>query len=486
MLRNSYQCYLLFSLLISAINYLPSISTSEEVEINLTEQDIKNLYEAKNRTDLAILGTGPAGLSAAIFSARRGIDTYVFQGKNHLGYLKEGLSVENIPGATADSGINVMKKLEEQARHFGAHFIDDTIEKIDFSVWPRKLYGAKDVYSAKAVIATTGAKSKTLGIEGEAEYTYKGILTCGLCDAHLAKDQDIIIIGGGDCAAERVFQLLPYAKSITLLVRSNEMKAIPTMQMKIKEMPKVKILYNKEAVEFVGDGKHLTGLKVLDKKTNTMSFMPARWVFLSIGFVPNTGLFKNHLELDDEGYIRVDFATQETSVPMVYAAGNVCDPRYKLAATCIGSATQAAFNACKYITRLPINREMAEKIKDNVFVLEKVDTQHQVPELQNENELKEIIKKNKLVLVDFFVSTCPECQRIGTILNKLAPKYKDKIAFIKVEDAKYAELSKQHKIEYVPTLMMFLDGLMIDKIEEQLTEQQLDQKLTNAITISSS
>jgi len=481
MLKNSYQGYMLFTFLVSAINYLPYISAAAEIEISLTEQDIKNLYEAKNRTDLAILGTGPAGLSAAIFSARRGIPTFVFQGKNHLGYLKEGLSVENIPGVVADSGINVMKKLEEQARHFGAHFIEDEIEKIDFSVWPRKLYGAKREYSAEAVIVTTGAKSKSLGIEGEGQYTYKGILSCGLCDAHLAKDQDLIIIGGGDCAAERVFQLLPYAKSITLLVRSNEMKAIPTMQMKIKEMPNVKILYNKEAIKFVGNGKHLTGLEVLDKKTGKVDLMPVRWVFLSIGFIPNTSLFKDHLELTDEGYIQVDFATQETSVPLVYAAGNVCDPRYKLAATCIGSATQAAFNACKYITRLPINREMAEKIKNNAFVPEEVVLQNNVSELQNENDLEDIIKKNKLVLVDFFVSTCSECHRIGTILNSLATKYKDKITFIKVEDTKYTGLSKIYSIEYVPTLMLFSEGTMIDKIEEQITEQQLDQKLSASI-----
>ena len=373
-----------------------------------------------------------------------------------------------------------MKKLEEQARSFGAHFVNDTIQGMNFDTWPYKFKGVKRNYSVESAIFATGAKSKSLGIEGESTYLYKGILSCGLCDAHLAKDQDVIIIGGGDCAAERVFQLLPYAKTITLLVRSDVMRAIPSMQMKIKEMPNVKVLYNKEVIKFIGDEEHLTGVEVLDKKTNKVSLMPARWVFLSIGFVPDTALYKGHLDLDEDGYIKVDFATQETSIPLVYAAGNVSDPRYKLAATCIGSATKAAFNACKQIMHLPINREMAEKIKANAFIPED-DNINQVPELQHENELEGIIKNNKFVLVDFFVKGCPECHRIGEILNTLAAKYKDKISFIKVEDAKYDALSKKYDIQYIPTLMIFSNETMAEKIEDKLTEQQLDQKISETI-----
>jgi len=480
MMKNNCRLFLLVFFLIIIVNYL-TYASAKESEIYLTDEDIKNLYEAKNRTDIAILGSGPAGLSAAIFSARRGIPTYIFNGPNHLGYLKEGLSVENIPGADSDSGMNIMKKLEEQARHFGAHFIDDTIEDIDLTVWPRKLKGGKQEYSAEAIIISTGAKSKSLGIAGEPTYTYKGIMPCGLCDAHLAKDQDIIIIGGGDCAAERVFQLVPYAKSITLLVRSDAMKALPSMQRKIKDMPTVKILCNKEAVKFVGDGKHLTGVEALDKKTNKIDLLPAKWVFLSIGFIPNTALFKNHLELDEEGYIKINFATQETSVPLVYAAGNVCDPRYKLAATCIGSATQAAFNASQAITHLPITREMAEKIQHNAFIPDESDLENKIPELKDESELEKIIKDNKFVFVDFFISTCPECRRVGNILNSLASKYKDKMTFIKVEDNKFDSLSKAYDIQYVPTLMLFGNGNMIYRIQDQVTEQEIEQKILDVI-----
>lgn len=479
MFKNNYQSYLFLSLIVSLISCLSNINAMiDEAGINLTDQDIKNLLEAKNRTDLAIIGSGPAALSAAIFSARRGINTYIINGPNYLGNLKEGLSVENIPAVDAAPGINVMKKMEEQARHFGAHFIDDEIVDMDLNIFPKKLIGKKDTYNAEAIIFATGAKSKPLKVEGESTYMYKGILTCGLCDSHLAEGQDIIIIGGGDCAAERALQLFR-AKSITLLVRSDEMKAIPVLQAKIKEMPNVRILYNREVKQFVGDGKHITGVKVLDKKNNKMVLMPAKWIFLSIGFVPDTELYKNHLELDDEGYIRVNFATQETSVPLVYAAGNVCDPRYKLVGTCIGSATQAAFNACKALSRLPITREMAEKMKNNALVPEVYNVQ--IPELQNENDLEDIIKKNKFVLVDFFVKGCSECHRVGNILNSLASKYKDKMTFIKVEDTKYDRLSKLYNIEYVPTLMIFENGTMLDKIEEHVTEEMLKQKILDTL-----
>jgi thioredoxin reductase (NADPH) len=484
MLKNSYQRYLLFSFLVSAFYHLHCITAPKEIEINLTEEDIKNLYEAKNRTDLAIIGSGPAGLSAAIFSARHGIPTYVFTGPNHLGYLKEGLLVENLPGADADSGINVMKKLEKQARHFGAHFIDDTIEGMDLTVWPRKLKGANRDYSAEAVIIATGAKPRSLGVDGESSYTYKGILSCGLCEAHLAKGQDVIIIGG-DNATERIFQLLPHAKSITLLLRSGSMNALPSMKKKIKELPTVKILYNQDVVKFLGDGKHLAGIDVLDKQTNKVNYMPTRWVFLSIGYTPNTELFRNHVDLDEDGYIKVDFSTYETSIPLVYAAGNVCDSRYQLAATCLGSATQAAFNATQAITHLPISRDMVEKIKDNAYVSEVSNEQFPIAEVQQENELENIIKNNKFVVADFFVKTCPECRRVGIMLNSLASKYKDRITFIKVDDAKFDTLSKLYTIEYVPSLLFFSNGTMVDKIEDKLTEQQLEQKIKDALNKAS-
>lgn len=475
MLRRKFTYILYTCSLILSCAYMNSVK-NEKCIINLSEEHLKNLREAKNLMDVAVIGSGVAGYSSAIFIARQGRRVVVFQGPSPLGRLSEGILVENWAGVPADSGLNVMKSIEKQAKKFGACISKDVIKRINFDTYPFEVIGENDKYTALTVIIATGATPKKLGIKGEDAYWLKGILSCGLCDAHLAKDQDVIIIGSGDYAVDRVMQLAPYAKTITLLVDSDRLTTSPATQNKIKNMPKVNILYDKEVTEFIGDGKHLTGVMMRDTKNGEAKFIEAKWAFESIGVKPNVDLIKDQLELDLNGYLKVDALTHQTSIPLVYAAGTVSDPLYNLAVTASGDATKAAYSAWSAINHLPIDHETLEIMKQNLFVHDH-EQQSAIKELDSEERLNELIKNNKLVVVDFYVPSCSACQNLYNMLKPVSEKYQDKMSFAKMEKPKHEDLATKFNVQWVPSLLFFSDGVLKGIIDDPLTQAELDEKI---------
>jgi len=301
--------------------------------------------------DVVICGSGPAGLSAATHAARARVKTVVIEGETPGGQLMGTTLVENFPGYPADVlGQDIIKNLRTQAERFGPLFVQDYVEKIDFSLHPYEVRTKKGkIFYAKTVIIATGVTSSYLGVVGEKEYYGKGVSHCSFSEAPLYKDKNVVIVGGGGSAVEDALQLASYAKNVTLLVRGAKMRAISSSQEKLKKVHNISILYNTSVKEILGNNNFVTGVAIEDKVSGEKSQLLANGVFIAVGCEPNSGFLTGDLELDKDGYIIVEGATQKASLPGVFVAGDIVAGKVKLASVAVGAGTQAGFEAVKFL-----------------------------------------------------------------------------------------------------------------------------------------
>jgi thioredoxin reductase (NADPH) len=297
--------------------------------------------------DVIIIGSGPAGLTAAIYTTRADLKTLVIAGGKWGGQLMLTTLVENFPGFPEGiQGPELMQNMRKQAEHFGTEFIDEDFISADFSVRPFKIKASDKTYEAKSVIIATGADTKWLGVPGEEEKIGRGVSSCAPCDAVFFRNKNVIVVGGGDSAMEEALVLTKFASSVTVIHRKEEFRASEIMQKRVKENPKVKILFNSEIVEVLGE-QNVTGVKVKDNKTNSVTEMPIDGVFVAIGHMPNTSKFKD-IDLDEAGFIKVHdhFLTNKEGV---FVAGDVHDAHYKQAITASGYGCAAALEAERWL-----------------------------------------------------------------------------------------------------------------------------------------
>ncbi|MFA6066160.1 MAG: FAD-dependent oxidoreductase [Candidatus Babeliaceae bacterium] len=300
---------------------------------------------------IVVIGSGPAGLTAAIQAARLGYETLIVAGPKPGGQLTGASAVENVPAVDVLPGIDIIKKMEEQARSAGAEFLEGSVTDMDFSSWPFVLTLDFDKkIQAYSVIIATGSAPRRLGIPGESHYWGMGVSSCAVCDGFLYTDKKVAIIGGGDSAIEHALNI-PYAQHITIFVRKSRMRAMHHMQERIRGYDNVSIEYNKEVLKIIGDGQNVTGLEIKDGATGDISFFPCDGVFVAIGHNPNSELFKDHIQLAHDGYIYLGTRSQQTSVPGVFAAGDVADSKFRQVSTATGTAAQAGFEAVEFLRK---------------------------------------------------------------------------------------------------------------------------------------
>lgn len=301
-----------------------------------------------NHHKLIIIGSGPAGLTAAIYAARAELKPLVLAGLTFGGQLMTTTEVENFPGFPKGvQGPELMQGMIEQAERFGTTIKYEDVIKADFSKKPFKLSTGSEEYTADAIIIATGAAYKWLDIPSEHKFRGKGVSACATCDGFFFKDKEIVVVGGGDAAMEEASYLTKFAKKVTVLNRGEELRASKIMQERVKANPKINILYNKTVEEFTGDEK-LHGLKLKDVKTGEISEMPVEGAFIAIGHKPATDVFQGQVELDEKGFIIAKDQTQ-TSVLGVFVGGDVRDYRYRQAITASGMGCMAALDAEKYL-----------------------------------------------------------------------------------------------------------------------------------------
>jgi len=312
------------------------------------------MSEQKNHFKVAIIGSGPAGLTAAIYTARANLSPVVFEGLQPGGQLTITTEVENFPGFEHGiQGPELMDIMRKQAHRFGAQSIYKDITEVDFSKRPFKLKSYEEEYFADAVIISTGASARLLGLESEAKYMGYGVSACATCDGFFFKGLKVLVVGGGDTAMEEANFLTKFASEVTIIHRRDEFRASKIMLDRAKKNPKIKFLTNKVIKEVLGveEGgkKRMTGVILEDTRDHSTTKLDADGLFIAIGHTPNTELFKNYLEMDETGYLIVKPGSTYTNIEGVFAAGDVADKKYRQAITAAGTGCMAALDAERWL-----------------------------------------------------------------------------------------------------------------------------------------
>ncbi len=298
---------------------------------------------------LVIIGSGPAGLTAGIYAGRADLKPLIIDGHEPGGQLMTTTLVENWTGEIRIDGPDLMKKMREHTAYYKARFLSETVTKVDLSSRPFVLTtGRNTTIHTQTLIIATGAQPKRLQCPGESIYWGKGVTTCAVCDGAFYKDMPVVVVGGGDTAMESASFLTNFTDDITLVHILPELTASQAMQKRILDNPKIKIIYNSTVSSIEGDGKRVTHTTITNQKTGDTQTLKANGVFIAIGLNPNTHLFKNQLEMTDYGHLVLKEHTK-TSVPGVFAAGDVADSRYRQAITAAGTGCAASLDAERFL-----------------------------------------------------------------------------------------------------------------------------------------
>ncbi|OGM56519.1 thioredoxin-disulfide reductase [Candidatus Woesebacteria bacterium RIFCSPHIGHO2_12_FULL_46_16] len=297
--------------------------------------------------DVVIIGSGPAGLTSAIYTTRGALSTLIIGGEAWGGQLMLTTTVDNYPALPGIQGPELMQKMRDHAVSFGAEFVEKNAESIDISKKPFEIVAGGTKYLANSAIVAAGADTKWLDAPGIKEFIGKGVSSCAPCDAPFFKDKKVAVVGGGDSAMEEALTLAKYATEVTIIHRREAFRASAAMQQKVLSDPKIKVLWNTEVKEVKG-GNQVEKVVVANNKDETTSELSLDGIFIAIGHAPSTSIFQGKIELDEKGYVKI-FDHTKTSVPGIFVAGDVHDYHYKQAVTAAGFGCMAAMETIKYL-----------------------------------------------------------------------------------------------------------------------------------------
>lgn len=303
------------------------------------------------KAKVLIIGSGPAGYTAAIYAARAGLKPILYTGGQPGGQLTTTNDVENFPGyPDGINGPQMMVDLQKQAERFGTKISYGLVTAVDFSSWPLKVtIDEKDEVIAESVIIATGATAKYLGIPSEEKFANKGVSACAVCDGYFYRGKEVAVVGAGDSAAEESTYLSKLVTKVHLIVRRDEMRASKIMQQRVKTTPNIEIHWNSETDEVLGDDSGVTGVRIVNSKTGEKKVLPIQGFFLAIGHKPNTDIFAEYLDMDETGYIKVAPGSTKTNVEGVFAVGDAADRIYRQAITAAGTGCMGALDAEKFL-----------------------------------------------------------------------------------------------------------------------------------------
>jgi thioredoxin reductase (NADPH) len=352
-------CVLLANASLVCAGFISAMASIYSGKVHIVANDTPGSKEKSKpveKRDVVIIGSGPAGCTAAIYTGRALLNPLMLAGYNAGGQLMLTSDVENFPGyVSAPSGPELMGDLMGQARKFGADIWQTDAKSVDLSTYPYVIETHNSTVEAKAIIISTGAEALWLGAENEEEYKGKGISTCATCDGYLFRDKPVVVIGGGDSAMEEANFLTRFASKVTLIHRRDSFKASKVMVQRVHENEKIRVLTHRRVARWHGKGGVLAGLTLEDPRDNSLEDIECEGAFIAIGHRPNTRFLKGQISLEESGYVR-HYSHTMTSKPGVFACGDVADMRYKQAITAAGQGCQAALDAEKWLEN--INQEL--------------------------------------------------------------------------------------------------------------------------------
>jgi len=299
---------------------------------------------------VVIIGSGPAGYTAAIYAARATLQPLMFEGFQPGGQLTITSEVENFPGfPDGVMGPALMEEMKKQATRFGTRYVGGQVTRVDLSRRPFRLWVEQEEYTADAVIVATGASAKWLGIPSEKQYQGRGVSACATCDGFFFRNVEVAVVGGGDTAIEEATFLTKFASKVHLIHRRGELRASKIMQQKALQNPKIVPVWHAAVDEVLGDGKAVTGLRIKSTADGSTRELKVQGLFMGIGHEPNTALFKDQLAMNEVGYLTIKPPSTATSVAGVFACGDVADPNYRQAISAAGTGCMAAMDAERFL-----------------------------------------------------------------------------------------------------------------------------------------
>jgi thioredoxin reductase (NADPH) len=448
--------------------------------------------------NVVIIGSGPAGYTAAIYAARANLKPLMFEGQQSGGVpggqLMTTAEVENFPGFPEGiTGPELMKRIRAQAARWGSELHTEDVIKVDLSVRPFVITSTDRTVRAHSIIIATGATAKRLGLPSEPTYWNAGMSACAICDgaSPLFKNAPLVIIGGGDTAAEEAVYLTKYGTHVHMLVRTDKLRASKAMQDRVLNNPKITIHWNSEAVDVFGEGGFLTGVKVRDRITQAERDISAKGLFYAIGHHPNTHLFEGQLTLDSTGYIVTHAGSVATSVEGVYAAGDVQDHEYRQAITAAGTGCAAALLAERYLSMKGLEVEFHQTQDTEVETLSATSTS--TPEDTSAKPavttsanfdvnatryvggyaLRKLYHEtDRLIMVKYASPSCGPCHSLSPILSKVVDEFDGRIHYIEIDITEDPEIAESAGVIGTPTIQFFKNK---DKVAEMIGVKQKSQ-----------
>ncbi|MEM8828890.1 MAG: thioredoxin-disulfide reductase [Cyanobacteria bacterium P01_G01_bin.19] len=436
----------------------------------------------KQVENLVIIGSGPAGYTAAIYAARANLKPVLFEGLSAGGVpggqLMTTTEVENFPGFPEGiTGPELMAKMRSQAIRWGSECYTEDVVKVDLSQRPFTITSTEREVQANSIVVATGATAKRLGLPSEGQYWNNGISACAICDgaSPIFNGKELIVIGGGDSAAEEAIYLTKYGKQVHLLVRRGELRASKAMQNRVFNNAKITIHWHTEAVDVYGENNRMTGIKVRNVQTGEETTIASNGLFYAIGHQPNTSLFEGQLELDDVGYITVTPGTVATSVEGVYAAGDVQDHEYRQAVSAAGTGCMAALAAERWLSERNLiiehsQQQIESSAEPETIVSKTADTQATF-KLDHTSHVggyalrKLFHESDRLLMVKYVSPTCGPCKILSPILDKVVREYADKIHFVEIDIAADPEIAQMGQVVGTPTVQFFCDRELLHEVK---------------------
>jgi thioredoxin reductase (NADPH) len=444
--------------------------------------------------NVVIIGSGPAGYTAAIYAGRANLKPVVFEGFQAGGLpggqLMTTTEVENFPGFPQGiTGPELMDKMKAQAERWGAELYTEDVIEVDLSQRPFTVRSEEREFKTHSIIIATGATAKRLGLSSEHQFWSRGISACAICDGAtpIFHGAELAVIGGGDSAAEEAIYLTKYGSHVNLLVRGEKMRASKAMQDRVLSNSKITVRWNTEAVDVFGNG-HMEGIKVRNTTTGEESELRVKGLFYAIGHTPNTGLFKGQLELDDVGYI-VTHGSVETSVEGVFAAGDVQDHEFRQAITAAGTGCMSAMLAERWLSSNGSITEFHQQPEtpDNELEPqpeEKKPVEFDINSTRHEGgfALRKLFhESDRLLLVKYVAPGCGPCHTLKPILNKLVDEFDGRIHFVEIDIDKDREIAENAGVTGTPTVQLFKNKELLTEVKGVKQKSQYRQLLESSL-----
>lgn len=446
------------------------VSIQAATEETTEKVGLINIAKAKKKDNImpiAIIGAGPAGLCAAVWTARARIPTYVFTNDSIGGHLNDIKQIENWPALPRTTGEDVAKRLEDQALNFGAHMVDESVASVNFNTYPFEIKTTNDVtVYALTVIVATGFMQEKLDIPGAKQYWGNGIGLCTICDAPFARGQDVVVVGDDDFAAERVIQLADYANNVIMITRKKKLSVTATVIGYLNNLKNAELITGHAVTEVLGDGSKVTGVRLRNLEEGSERTIPVSTVYLNSVYKPDSGIVKDQLPLDKEGYILRQPDSQQTFVPGVFAAGAVTNKPNK-AGPAAGFGMAAATEAIEFMHKtVGFNSEVNKDLEKLYYKSAQKRSHKGVDQVTSRAQLQEVFKKAPFTVLFAYLPTCKFCRAMYPDMLEVAHDFSDSITMVKLNANETNDLTTNLSFDSVPTTFIYnKDGVWIHTIK---------------------